>query len=96
MQEAQPVAQRMQSIFEEAYVPVGQDRQVLTLVERHVVHPSRHCPQVSSLVLVKPVAQPPISQYPEPAVSHVKQFLAQALHVPFTSGVNPGLHLTQN
>jgi hypothetical protein len=94
--EAQPVAHRMQSVFEEAYVPVGQDRQVLILVERHVVHPSRHCPQVSTLILVKPVAQPPISQYPGPAVSHVKQFLAHALHVPFALGANPGLHLTQN
>lgn len=50
--------------------------------------------QESDLILVKPTAHIPTSQKLAPSLSHDKQFLAQALQVPFT-GVYPGLHLIQ-
>ena len=96
VQVAQPVGQSMQRLALAEYVPAGQARQVLILVDRHEEHPKRHWPHLSSLILVKPWLHPPTSQYPAPAVSQVRQLAVQALHVPLVFGVYPGLHLVQN
>jgi len=42
LQVVQPVGQSMQRLALAEYVPAGQAKQMLILVERHEEHPSRH------------------------------------------------------